>query len=182
MQKNTTETTILAEGDYFRFVREGTWEYIQPKKFHGVVMIVPIKADGKMILIEQYRTPVKNRVIEIPAGLIGDEADRRHEAPADAARRELLEETGYLADQLELLTEGAPSAGSNSVILTFFLATELRKISAGGGDETENITVHEVPVNDVLPWLEARQAEGKIIDLKVYAGLLYAQRKWKQNA
>ncbi|MBN1942958.1 MAG: NUDIX hydrolase [Phycisphaerae bacterium] len=168
------EPVVLAEAKYFTFVRQGNWEYIQPRNFTGVVLIVPITDDGKVVLIEQYRVPVKARVIEIPAGLIGDKADFADEDHLLGAKRELHEETGYEADRMELLSSGAPSAGSNSVMLSIFKATGLRKTGDGGGDHTEDITVHEVPLPLVRAWLEKRRAEGNVIDLKVYAGLYLA--------
>jgi ADP-ribose pyrophosphatase len=174
MSHSDEQPTVLGEGKYFTFLRKGQWEYIQPKNFNGVVLIVPITDDGKVVLIEQYRTPMGTKVIEIPAGLIGDQDHLADEDHAAGANRELHEETGYEADHMELLTSGAPSAGSNTVILSIFKATGLRKTGPGGGDHTEDITVHEVPIPELRAWLKHREAQGNIIDLKVYAGLFLA--------
>jgi len=127
-----------------------------------------------VVLIEQYRTPMGCKVIEIPAGLIGDQEHLAGEDQITGANRELHEETGYEAARMELLTNGAPSAGSNTVILSIYKATGLRKTGPGGGDHTEDITVHEVPIPEVRSWLKQREAMGNVIDLKVYAGLFLA--------
>lgn len=186
VDKNETPA-VLAEGRYFRFLRKGSWEYIEPAGFTGVVLILPITDDGKVVLIEQHRPPRDAVVVEIPAGLVGDEgmhdagpgseALSSPESLVDAARRELLEETGYEADAMELLTVGAPSAGSNTVIVHVFKATGLRKVAAGGGNphEGEAITVIEVPLGEVDVYLDRRRAEGALIDLKVYTGLYFVK-------
>ena len=171
---DTSDPIVLAEGKYFAFMKRGRWEYIQPTGFTGVVLIVPVTDDGKIVLIEQYRPPVNAKVIEIPAGLVGDEAHRANENQAHGANRELHEETGYEAQHMELLTEGTPSAGSNSVRLSIYKATGLMKTGPGGGDHTEDITVHEVPMGEVRNWLQQRAELGYVIDLKVYAGLYLA--------
>ena len=114
------------------------------------------------------------RVIELPAGLAGDAPGQAGEDLAQAARRELYEECGYEAGQLELLTEGPPSAGLSSEYISLFKATGLRQTGPGGGDASEAITVHKVPLAEVHAWLEARRGEGLMIDPKVYAGLYFA--------
>ncbi len=174
MSHSQEETVVLGEGKYFTFLRKGTWEFVKPKNFTGVVLIVPITDDGKVVLIEQYRVPMGCNVIEIPAGLIGDQAHLLDEDHAVGANRELHEETGYEATHMELLTNGAPSPGSNTVILSIYKATGLKKTGPGGGDETENITIHEVPIPEVRTWLKQREAMGNAIDLKVYSGLFLA--------
>jgi ADP-ribose pyrophosphatase len=168
---------ILADATYFRMVLEdGRWEYLEPKKFSGVVMLVAVTGEGRLVLIEQYRVPVGAWCVEIPAGLVGDETAHAGESLETAARRELLEETGYRAGRIEKLCEGAPSAGSNSVILTFFGCTELEKVGPGGGVDDEDIRIHEVPLERVDAFLASRQGDGAVVDLKVYTALHYAPR------
>ncbi len=175
-----TDKKILAEGEYFRFVIDGHWEYIEPKKFSGVVLIAPVTSDGKIVLIEQHRIPARSSVIEIPAGLVGDHDDA-DEDPIVAAHRELLEETGYQARHMEVVTAGAPSAGSNSVIITMLLATGLEKIGPGGGDDSENIIVHEIPLPEARGWIETQRAGGKTVDLKTWVGLYFAEKYWQNK-
>lgn len=172
--RETKETKTLFDGKHVRLVSRGGWEYAQRKSVTGIVAILAVTNDGKLILVEQYRPPVGKRVIELPAGLAGDVAGQETEELAAAARRELLEETGYEADEMNYLADGAASAGITDEVITLFRATGLRKTGAGEGDGSEDITVHEVPLADVRRWLEERRAGGSLIDLKVFSGLYFA--------
>jgi ADP-ribose pyrophosphatase len=112
----------------------------------------------------------------LPAGLAGAGARPAGEPLEAAARRELVEETGWDATALERVAAGPPSAGVTSEVVTFFRARSLAKVGAGGGVEGEAITVHEVPLEGVEAFLAAREAAGVLVDPKVWAGLLFARR------
>ena len=174
MSERLPKPETMAEGKFVRLVRQGTWEYAKRKGVAGIVGIVAVTEDRKLVLVEQFRPPVGKRVVELPAGLAGDEPGHEKEDLADAARRELLEETGYEAREMARVAEGAASAGMTDEIITLFLATGLRKTGEAKGDGSEDITVHEVPLDDVPRWLDARTREGKLVDLKVYCGLYFA--------
>ena len=120
--------------------------------------------------------------MEIPAGLVGDIPEYDGEDIISAAHRELLEETGYQAETMEIVFDGTPSPGSNSIVITFLLARGLKKVADGGGDDSEDITVYEVPVEDVYNWTQQRRKEGAHIDLKVFTGLFFANRALNQNS
>jgi ADP-ribose pyrophosphatase len=166
----------LAVGEFLELVRVGHWEYARRTNSPGAVVIVPVTDEGRLVLIEQFRIPVQARVVELPAGLVGDSQDDQGETIETAARRELEEETGYKAWELRELTSGPPSAGMSSEVVTFLLATQLERKGAGGGDHSESIEVHEVPLADVPRWLEKRRERGTLVDPKVYAGLYFAER------
>jgi len=155
------------------FARRGRWEFVERKNLSGIVAVVAVNARGELVLIEQYRAATHCRVIELPAGLVGDEAALAGEGLETAARRELLEETGYTADHFEHLFDGAASSGIVDEIISFYRAVNPRKVSDGGGDESEEITVHEVPVSEVHAWLTARRREGVVSDIKIYAALAF---------
>ena len=167
---------VVADGKYIQLVRQGGWEYARRKGISGIVGVVGVTDDGKLVLVEQYRAPVRASVIELPAGLAGDAKGHEREDLADAARRELLEETGYEAKRMERLAAGAASAGMTDEIITLFRATGLKKTGEGTGDETEDITVHEIPLGDVVRWLAEQERGGKLIDMKVYCGLYFARQ------
>ncbi|MDB5297012.1 MAG: ADP-ribose pyrophosphatase [Phycisphaerales bacterium] len=169
------EATTLYDGKYIRLVREGTWEFVRRKNVSGIVGVVAVTDDRRLVLVEQYRRPVGKRVIELPAGLAGDTKGSEHEPLADAARRELLEETGYAAADMTRVCAGPSSAGLGDEVITLFRATGLRKAGPGDGDGDEDITLHEVPLDGIEGWLDARAGEGKLIDLKVYAGLYFVR-------
>ena len=125
------------------------------------------------MLVEQHRIPVGSRVIELPAGLAGDLPDAEDEDFKEAARRELLEETGYEAENIKFLCEGPPTAGLTSEIQTLLRATGLRKTGPGGGDESEDITVHAIALEELDTWLASAAKRGCLIDPKIYAGLYF---------
>ncbi len=163
---------ILAEGKYARFVREGHWEYVERPHTNGIAVIVPVTAEGEIVLVEQYRIPVKTNVIELPAGLVGDIDS--NEGSEIAAGRELLEETGYRCDKLEFICNGPLSPGLTGEVADFYLARPCIYENEGGGDETEEITVHVVKQEEAEDWLKRQEKAGKLIEPKVYAGLYFA--------
>lgn len=167
------DATLLAEGKRLKFVRKGTWEFVT-RKSGPAVLIVAITDDDEVLLIEQPRVPAGATVLELPAG-IRDEKDGGVEPAKDAAARELEEETGYRAGQLEeLLADSTTSPGLTSETITIFKATSLSRVADKLGVEGEKITLHRVARADVRSWLEDRRREGKVLDVKVFAGLYLA--------
>ena len=160
----------LYAGRFVNLVRDGRWEYCERVNNTAAAMIFAHTEDGCVLLVEEYRPPIRKQSICFPAGLIGDEAA---ESPESAARRELLEETGYEAEHMRYLFEGPSSPGITSETIGFYLATGLRRVAPGGGVAGENITVHEVPLADIEPWLAAQLAAGKAIDPRIYTGLYF---------
>lgn len=167
----------LASGKFLRFVKCGGWEYIERNNVTGIVAILAITEAGKIILTEQFRRPVGKFVIELPAGLAGDIKGEEKEALEVAARRELLEETGYQAQKMICLTKGTTAPGAISEVVNLYKAEGLQRMAKGGGDATENIKVHEIPLNDATAWLQKKAADGALVDFKVYVGLYFASIK-----
>ena len=85
----------------------------------------------------------------------------------------MREETGYEAADWEQLAGGPPSAGLSNEWVVFFRGRNLRRTGSGGGEGSEQIQVHSVPVKEVPAWLAAREREGIAVDPKVYAGLYF---------
>ena len=169
------DRNVVWEGDYIRAVTSGKWEFVERKNITGIVAMVPVTDDGKLVLVAQHRPAVGGPVIELPAGLVGDVEGQRDEPMETAAARELIEETGYRAGKMAPVCGGVASAGIIGGKMTFFLATELEKVGPGGGDDDENIVVHEVPLADVPAWLDDCRSRGIAIDLKIYAGLYFCR-------
>jgi len=161
------------EGRFLRVKIKDGWEYVERPKSSGIVAIVAVTEKAEIILVEQFRIPVNQRVIEIPAGLAGDIEGEEDEELAEAAKRELVEETGYEAQKMEYLTKGPSSAGLSTEVITFFRAVGLKKVSDGGGDGGENIQVHAVPLSELESWIETKKQEGCLIDYKVYTALYF---------
>ena len=86
----------------------------------------------------------------------------------------LIRPAGYEAGRLELIFEGPSSPGLSDERVSFFLAGALRKTGTGGGDESEQIVVHEVMLSELEAWLSRKVGEGLLIDMKVYAALYFA--------
>jgi len=166
-----TETETLCNGKWLRLKRRGRWEYAERTNPGGGVMIIAVTPADRVLFVEQYRPAIECMTIEMPAGLVGDVAASADESAIDAAHRELVEETGYRAGTIEFLMAGPTSAGMSNEILAFVVARDLEKVDHGGGDETEDITVHEVPRAEAAAWLVRKIHAGYSIDPKMFAGL-----------
>lgn len=164
----------LYEGKYLRLVRRGHWEYAERTNAGCAVIVVAVTPEDKLLFVEQFRIPIGRPSIEMPAGLVGDTDDA--DTIEAAARRELLEETGWEAEQVEVLMVGPSSSGMSNEMVAFARARGLRRVHAGGGDETEDIIVHEVPLAEAAPWLAAKMREGYSMDAKLWAGLWLIDR------
>ena len=138
----------------------------------NAVAIVPVDAQGNVILVRQYRKPPEQTLLEVPAGGL-DEG----EEPEVCARRELEEETGYTASHIEPLTSFFMSPGFCTEEMHAFLATGL---TAGQPhpDVDENIEVVTVPLAAIPEMIQ--QAE--IRDSKSIASLLLALERWKPTS
>ena len=170
-------TNTLYSGKFLRLMARGTWEYVERTNASGVVGIVALTDDRKLILVEQFRPPVNCNVIELPAGLAGDIAGAENEAGMEAAKRELLEETGYEASDVTPFITGSSSAGLTSEVLTLCIAKGLRRISSGGGDASESIVVHEIPLDQVHQWTLAQSKAGKLVDFKIFMAIYLCNRQ-----
>lgn len=172
----TNNRSTLAEGKYLGLYACGTWEFAARPNSTGVVGILPITHDGQLVLVEQFRIPVQARVIEIPAGLAGDEPEFIHESLSETAARELLEETGYHASNIIPLLSTPTSAGMTPETTHLFAATDLTRQHEGGGTEHEDITVLHVPLKNLANFLSEKNSEGTLIDFKIHACLYLAQQ------
>jgi ADP-ribose pyrophosphatase len=168
------QAKTMCEGKYLRLVRRGHWEYAERTNAGSAVIVIAVTPENKLVFVEQFRIPMNANTIEMPAGLVGDVDE--HDTLEEAARRELLEETGWLASDVKVLMVGPTSSGMSNEVVAFVRARGLTRVHAGGGDETENITVHEVPVADAPRWLAAKMAEGYGMDAKLWAGLWLIDR------
>jgi 8-oxo-dGTP pyrophosphatase MutT (NUDIX family) len=174
------EKRTLLEGKFLRFLLttyidaygvERQWESFERVNCNGIVVIVPIVDEREIILTRQFRPPTNTYVIEFPAGL-NDKGDTLEAA----AKRELLEETGYIAGELIFLTEGPMSSGASGEILTAYLARNLEYKGIGERDDGEDIELIQVPLEKLDKKLSDLQAEGNCVDLKIY-GLIELAKK-----
>lgn len=157
---------IRWQGRFITAKTRGRWEYVSRARGITAAVILPIDGED-VILVEQFRVPLGRPCLELPAGLIGDEAEHLGEDPTEAANRELEEETGYRAARMEVVGEFWSSPGMVSESFTLLRAHGLEKVSAGGGVEGENITVHRVALADLPAFVAQARASGMAVDVKM---------------
>ena len=164
----------VCEGERLIVFARGTWEFAERRKGKEAVAVVAITPQGELLLTEQLRKPVNKKVIDLPAGLVGDEDGSR--TRSSTARRELEEETGYTCRSVELLAKGPTSPGITSEIVSLYRALGARRKGKGGGVGGESIKVHKVPLGTLQEWLVGQQKRGKLVDLKVWSALFFIQK------
>lgn len=157
---------VVWEGRFVVAKTRGRWEYVSRARGIRAALIVAVE-DGHVLLVEQYRVPMGRRSLELPAGLIGDDESHGDEDAAVAAARELEEETGYRAGRIVECGHFFSSPGMLSESFYLFRAFDLERVGDGGGTESEDITVHRVPLDEIPAFVESRRAEGVGVDAKV---------------
>lgn len=173
MEEDKREVRTVWRGRYLEMNLAGHWEYAARLNGTTAAMIFALTPENCMLLVEEFRPPIGCLSLCAPAGLCGDE---KAESGEEAARRELLEETGYEAREMEYLFSGPSSPGLTSEVIHFYRARGVRRVGCGGGVGNEHIVVHEVPLGDIEPWLAEQQRLGKAIDPRIFTGLYFLQR------
>ncbi len=139
----------------------------------NTVHIIAITDADEVVLIKQFRPAVGCFVIELPAGI----CDKASESLHEVAQRELLEETGYTADDFDLIFSGTVSPGITNELYNLFLATPARRIKKGGGTSGEDIEVIVMPRRRLIEFLIETSLEGQIlVDAKIPAALALAEK------
>jgi ADP-ribose pyrophosphatase len=137
----------------------------------GAAVILPLFDDGTVLLERQFRYPLGLHFYELPAGRLEPE-----EASIEAAKRELLEETGYVAAEWRELGRLHPCIGYSNEHIDFFLA---RKLEFRGArlDEGEFLETLRVPLTEAVGWIRG----GRITDAKTILGLFWAEKLLEEN-
>ena len=164
-----TPDEVVWQGKYITARKQGRWEYVSRARGIRAAVILAIDEDDHVLLVEQYRVPLGRKCIELPAGLIGDDDGGADEEPAAAAARELEEETGYRAERMDVVGEFNSSPGMVSESFSLLRAHGLTKVGDGGGTESEDITVHRVPLCNIAEAIDAWRAQGLAIDVRMLA-------------
>lgn len=169
MRQGKIET--LFEGQHLRLQRRGHWEFVSRTRGTGVVAVIAVTENHELVLTEQFRPAVQKKVVDLPAGLAGDISGEEKEPFAHAAARELIEETGFAGQSLAYVFSGPTSAGIASEMIDVYLCFDVVQVAHGGGDESEDIRVHAVPLQKIGPWLKRKETSRTCVDPKVYAAL-----------
>ncbi len=140
---------------------------------HGrTVSVVPVKANGSVVMIRQYRPAIGGYLLEIPAGMVRDES----ESPEDCVQREMAEEIGYRARKVVKLFEGYLVPGYGNEYMEYYLGVDLYRALLPP-DEDEVIETLEMPMEAVVQMV--RRSE--INDSKTALGILLAEAYLKDH-
>ncbi len=143
---------------------EGEWECI---RHPGGALAIPVTADGKLVLVRQYRFAVQGRLLEFPAGTVEPE-----ETPLQTIQREIQEEVGYRAQTWHSLGNFPLAPGYSDEFIYAFLATGLEKIEQPpAGDADEDIEVVYLTLDE----FEQAVINGEGVDAKSIASYLLAK-------
>ena len=169
----TEKEPVLYEGRIFKVVerlqigRSGKTLKRQVVKHPGAVGIVPILPDGRVVLIKQFRVTFQKYIYEIPAGTL-----ELQENPLEAARRELLEETGFKAGNVDFLSSIYTSPGILEEELFLYLATDLKE-GASAPEEGELIELVSLTWSEIDKLIDS----GELHDSKSISGIFLARRR-----
>ena len=129
----------------------------------GAVCVVPLTDEGEVIMERQYRYPIAETVFEIPAGKL----DSKDEDPEQAIRRELKEETGYVAGRLIHLGLFYPACAYSDEKINMYLAMDLKQ-EERALDEDEFINLEKIKLEELVRLV----VDGKIPDAKTQAAVM----------
>lgn len=164
-----TRKTIF-EGEFIRVVRKvfltksgknGAWEVVERKNCHKRIVIIFALTDNKEVILEKsYRVPLESFVLELPAGI----TDKEGESEEDAARRELLEETGFWAGKIIPVFTSVAAPGLTNSEYAYFFAPGVKLVGKSSGDDSEEIDVLTVPLENLVDFVLNAPLDLKIDD------------------
>ncbi|MGL5151542.1 MAG: NUDIX domain-containing protein [Clostridium sp.] len=169
LKEKIVDESIEYEGCFLKvnkvkvILPDGNEGYRDVVRHPGAVAIIAFIDDETIILVEQFRTALNSVLFEIPAGKL-----EYMENPDSCAERELEEETGYKARNIEYLGKIATAPGFTDEVIHIYKATELYK-GVKGGDDDEFIEVSTFKINEVKKMIK----DGRIIDTKTISSFMY---------
>jgi ADP-ribose pyrophosphatase len=177
LEEQEVSSELVYEGGLLRVKRDlvklpnerlSTREYIEHP---GAVAVVPVLPSGEILLLRQFRYPLRRTFIEVPAGKIDP-----GEEPLECGRRELLEEAGYEAGEMALLCTIHPCIGYADEHIAIYLACDLA-YRGRQQDEDEFVDCFSLPLDAALEAIR----DGRITDAKTVAALFWAEKAIRQG-
>jgi ADP-ribose pyrophosphatase len=177
LRETTLESKTMYQGDYLHVLRDvvmlpngqsSTREHI---KHPGAVMVIPVFENGDVLVVRQYRYPLHGVFVEFPAG-----KKDKGEAPLVTGQRELLEETGYVAQEWLHVTDIHNAIAYCDEVIHFYIAHGLTQQSEQQLDENEFVDVKRVSLSELEDWMR----QGWVPDVKTQLGIFWL-RDWLAN-
>jgi ADP-ribose pyrophosphatase len=134
----------------------------------GFVAVVPVTEGGDVVLVKQWRQPVGSFTLELPGGGMGEDED-----PEETARRELLEETGYRAEELAPLISVHTTPGRATEVCYLFRCRAVRALAGPRPEPTEFVSLVEMPLMEAV----GKVYGGEITAATTVLGLLIVSRE-----
>jgi ADP-ribose pyrophosphatase len=147
-----------------RSPRTGRVREVQAIQFPDWVLILAMTIDEKVVMVRQYRHGIERVCLELPGGLV-DPAD---DSPALSAQRELLEETGYQADEIMLIGECFPQPAILSNKCFFYLAKNAAEVQPQQLDSGEDIEIIKIPLKEISAKIENREIDHGMVVLAFF--------------
>ena len=172
--EKTVDSKTVFEGKVFDveikkiITPEGRESYREIVKHHGGACILPVDNEGNCYLVKQFRSPFEKVMTEAPAGKI-----EPGEAPLACATREITEETGFTAGNIEYVGKMAATPGYCSEIISLYIATDLQ-FTGGAPDPNEYLRTVKCPLKNALEMAES----GKLEDAKTTVLIYKAARRF----
>jgi 8-oxo-dGTP pyrophosphatase MutT (NUDIX family) len=164
-----------------RSPRTGDINEVLSIEFPHWVMTAALTPEGEIVMVRQYRHGSEEICLELPGGLV----DAEDVSPEEAARRELLEETGYLAEEMIKLGECHPQPAILSNQCYFYLAENVEKVGQSNLDAGEDIDIVLVPSHEAAAMLERGEITNGMVQLALLhfsAGLTQSRKARKENS
>ncbi|SRR6266496_3776169 len=140
-------------------------------EFRSWANIVVLTKSGEVVLVKQYRHGACDVLLEFPGGVIEDGED-----PMDGAKRELLEETGFVASSIIQIARLYPNPALQTNILYGFLALDAEKVGGQNLDAGEDIEVHLMPVDELIEIAKRGEFPHALMNAVLFSALSYLDR------
>lgn len=144
---------------------EDVWEMVQRKVLARSVMIAALTPEKELIIEKNYRAAPNAYILELPAGL----RDKEGESEEETIKRELLEETGYGVEKVEILFSGLANPALEGDELAMYLGLGARYVKEPELEKTEDIEVIKIPVGGLKNFLIEQVKQGVKVDIKLFS-------------